>query len=48
MNEFADQGDDKKKKTTDSYTGGESSGMAVENPNPDIKSLMQKAEKNSK
>lgn len=32
---------DKKKKTTESYTGGESSGMAV--INPDAASLMQKA-----
>ena len=35
-----------KKKTTDSYTGGESSGMAV--INPDVQGIMQKAEKNSK
>ena len=37
--------DDDKKKTTSSYTGGESSGMAV--INPDVAGLMEKAEKNS-
>ena len=42
---YVEQGGDKNKKTTNSYTGGESSGMAVENP--DIAQLMEKAEKNS-
>ena len=31
--------DDKKKKTT-SYTGGEKSGMAVENPDDDLESIV--------
>ena len=34
------------KKNTSSYTGGQSSGMAVENP--DVRDLMNLAEKNSK
>ena len=37
---------DKDKKKTSSYTGGESSGMAV--INPDVKGIMEKEEKNSK
>ena len=37
-----DDGD--KKKQTSSYTGGESSGMAV--INPDVDSLVSKADKN--
>lgn len=39
-----DKSDDKKKNTS-SYTGGESSGMAV--INPDVAGIMSKAEKNS-
>ena len=36
--------DDKKKKQTTSYTGGESSGMAV--INPDVDGIVEKASKN--
>ena len=39
------KGDDKKKKT-ESYTGGEKSGMAVENPD-DIEGVIAQAQKNS-
>lgn len=42
---YSDKDEDKKKKTT-SYTGGESSGMAV--INPDVAGIMSKAEKNAK
>ena len=41
-----DKDEDKNKKNTSSYTGGESSGMAV--INPDVAGIMGKAEKNSK
>lgn len=41
---YPDKSDDKKKNTS-SYTGGESSGMAV--INPDVAGIMSKAEKNS-
>ena len=34
------------KKTTESYTGGEKSGMAVENPD-DIQGVIEQAKKNS-
>jgi UBX domain-containing protein 1 len=37
----------KDKKTTESYTGGEKSGMAVENPE-DIQGILKKAKENSK
>lgn len=38
--------DDKKKKPNESYTGGEKSGMAVENPD-DIEGVIKKARENS-
>ena len=41
---FTEDGDDKKKNT--SYTGGEKSGMAVENPD-DIEGVIKKARENS-
>ena len=40
---------DKKKdpKTTESYTGGEKSGLAVENPNDPLSDLVNKAKQNT-
>lgn len=42
LGDFKNDKDDKKKKVSTSYTGGEKSGMAVENPD-DIEALVQKA-----
>ena len=43
---FQTEDDKDKKKTTESYTGGEKSGMAVENPD-DIEGVIKKAQSNS-
>jgi hypothetical protein len=45
LGDFKNDKDDKKKTT--SYTGGEKSGMAVENPD-DIEALVQKAREGGK
>jgi hypothetical protein len=45
LSDYKDKKDDDKKKKTTSYTGGEKSGMAVENPDKqsDLESIMEKA-----
>lgn len=45
LSDYKDKKDDDKKKKTTSYTGGEKSGMAVENPDRhnDLEGLVQKA-----
>lgn len=47
LGDFKNDKDDKKKKNSTSYTGGEKSGMAVENPD-DIEALVQKAREGGK
>ena len=46
IDSFQTEDDKDKKKTTESYTGGEKSGMAVENPD-DIEGVIKKAQTNS-
>ena len=49
LGDFKKDDNDKKKKTT-SYTGGEKSGMAVENPDPvdDLEGIINKAKQGGK